>query len=520
MNLFYIVLFGVMVITSHVQAMKRPGQDLPEQPAKKIQLNEPLVAQEQQLNLLLNLPAELRQMILSFLYSAQKGTGAHYSTQQSKLFEVTKNIRNLMLVNKQYYEWLKRIEITGQIIQALASLYTRGSLLEAAFALGTKSASKWIGQQFTQNRSLQQEIMVWFFEAARYGKLDVIQFLLAAHSNLTIQLVNAQQNKMNGLMYAAQNGHASVVNQLIKAGSPLNVAIDGYMTALFLAALGGHTDIVKLLLQAEAVVEFDNSPITPLYVAAQHGHAQMVKWLLLAGANPNRVNLKEDNQTPLMIASRNGFFEVVELLLQHNADPNMQDILGRTALMIVAQTGFTNIARLLLHSGAKVYIQDTRGDTALLWAVRHNNSEIVDILLEHFANVNIKNKEEIFPLLVAVNVGNAQLAERLFRAGANINQTAQGMTALIGAAYYDKQELLKLLISKGADIHYQAPPQGYTALYYAILKGHLDIIKLLLNAGANPNIQTKKGTALSIAQASATKNKEEIIKMLQAHGAH
>ena len=59
-------------------------------------------------------------------------------------------------------------------------------------------------------------------------------------------------------------------------------------TPLHLAAEYGHKDVVKILLEAEAIVEkVDTYGWTPLQRALSNGHNDVVKVLLNKGANPN-----------------------------------------------------------------------------------------------------------------------------------------------------------------------------------------------------------------------------------------
>ncbi|KAH3098783.1 hypothetical protein KXW41_005747, partial [Aspergillus fumigatus] len=73
------------------------------------------------------------------------------------------------------------------------------------------------------------------------------------------------------------------------------------------------------------------------------------------------------------------------------------------------------------------------------------------------------------------------------------------------------QEIVKLLLDKGADVNVQGGEYG-NALQAASLEGHLEIVKLLLGTGADINAQGgENGSAL---QAASHKGYQEIVKLL------
>lgn len=112
-------------------------------------------------------------------------------------------------------------------------------------------------------------------------------------------------------------------------------------------------------------------------------------------------------------------------------------------------------------------------------------------------------------LRVAATLGKETLVERLLNEGADVNsggpatnRVPAGVTALMGATAQNYPKIVKLLISRGADIN-QADKGGATALIYTVWKGHKDLVKLLIEKGANVNARTKDGrTPLSVAEAS------------------
>jgi len=84
--------------------------------------------------------------------------------------------------------------------------------------------------------------------------------------------------------------------------------------------------------------------------------------------------------------------------------------------------------------------------------------------------------------------------------------------------YEGKEEIVKLLLNKGADANTQCGENG-TALQVAIHSGNKNITLALLRKGANVNaLGGRYGTALCAAL-SSYKGKEEIVKLLLDKGA-
>ena len=77
------------------------------------------------------------------------------------------------------------------------------------------------------------------------------------------------------------------------------------MNAFVIAAQEGHSSVVELLLKADGVDvnKATEDGATPLYIAAQNGHASVVELLLKAdGVDVNKGD--EDGATPLLLPLR------------------------------------------------------------------------------------------------------------------------------------------------------------------------------------------------------------------------
>jgi hypothetical protein len=86
-------------------------------------------------------------------------------------------------------------------------------------------------------------------------------------------------------------------------------------TPLCEACKHGHLDVVKLLIESEAVVDFEGgNRYTPLHYAAESGHLSIVQLLLEKGANLLRKTV--NNCTPYHLAFENNHDRVTELLCE------------------------------------------------------------------------------------------------------------------------------------------------------------------------------------------------------------
>lgn len=93
----------------------------------------------------------------------------------------------------------------------------------------------------TRNRNGETALSL----AAYQGKLPFVQRLVQAGADVNLY-------GWPPLIYAAFNGHAAVVDYLLKKGAEINATTANGSTALLFAARFGHIEVVELLLQNKA----------------------------------------------------------------------------------------------------------------------------------------------------------------------------------------------------------------------------------------------------------------------------
>ncbi|XP_074665645.1 GA-binding protein subunit beta-2 isoform X1 [Strix aluco] len=118
-------------------------------------------------------------------------------------------------------------------------------------------------------------------EAARKGEDDEVRKLMASGAPFTTDWLGTSP-----LHLAAQYGHYSTAEVLLRAGVSKDARTKVDRTPLHMAAADGHTHIVELLISNGADVNAkDMLKMTALHWATEHNHRDVVELLLRYGAD-------------------------------------------------------------------------------------------------------------------------------------------------------------------------------------------------------------------------------------------
>jgi uncharacterized protein len=260
------------------------------------------------------------------------------------------------------------------------------------------------------------------------------------------------------------------------------------------AATGGDDD-VDFAPQPENRAPEMWGGVTPLVFAARQGDIASVEVLLEHGAEVN--GQTEGGWTALLAAVQDRNYKLAQLLLEHGADPKIQNNGGWSPLYLAtdnrnieggdyptrkADMDHLAIIERLIERGADVNTRmhsstETRtifthqwlyedGATPFLRAAQSSDIELMRVLLEHGADPKLATDDGTTPLMVASGIGwvegvtyewsraaNVQTVEMLLDLGIDVNaRNAEGRTALMGAAHKGRNEIVQLLVDRGADL--------------------------------------------------------------------
>lgn len=95
----------------------------------------------------------------------------------------------------------------------------------------------------------------------------------------------------------------------------------------------------------------------------------------------------------------------------------------------------------------------------------------------------------------AIDTGDPKQLEEVLATGPLINSTdIHGATPLLRAACYNRVEVIKTLIDRGANVN-AVRVDGFTPLLIAAFFGHADVVRVLVESGADVTATTRFGTS-------------------------
>lgn len=309
--------------------------------------------------------------------------------------------------------------------------------------------------------------LIWLFGGVGIVALVaiVVSIVDFGRSSTTSRSETGCSRSSDAIVGAATNGDVDTIRSTIANHADFNKPDDHGYTALYCAVWAGQKESASVLLDAGANPNLYSTDWNgtgkdlPLRVAIEMGHSDLVTRLITGGADVNAVS---HDHTPLDMAIGRNDPGMTLTLLEHGADPNRSDNAGTPLAVAVADQADPQFVVLLVDHGADINAHDpTKNcpdlaksyaanradvhgcDTAIGVAAKAGNAAMVTALLDQGANPTAG--------IYAASVGNhIEVARTLLDRGADANGSG-GTTPVLYNALFDNQDLLDLLLSRGAD---------------------------------------------------------------------
>ncbi|KAJ3598271.1 hypothetical protein NHX12_001782 [Muraenolepis orangiensis] len=206
-------------------------------------------------------------------------------------------------------------------------------------------------------------------EAARVGQDDDVRTLMANGAPFTTDWLGTSP-----LHLAAQYGHHSTAEVLLRAGVSRDARTKVDRTPLHMAATEGHSSIVELLVRSGADINAkDMLKMTALHWAAQNGHRRAAELLLQHGADIH--SLSKFDKTP---------FDIDGMQNQINGNMNSE------SQIIIPAGGMVNLSDLV-HTTSTGKSEDALAaevvDSAIQHVVGDGGQRVITIVTDQHGNL-------------------------------------------------------------------------------------------------------------------------------------
>jgi ankyrin repeat protein len=310
------------------------------------------------------------------------------------------------------------------------------------------------------------------------------------------------------IMYLAQFGNLRMLIYLVENGADTTVtSTEGYNLeyyAKYSGSKGVMEYVSRLMKGKQEIDEDDEYVLQPRLLDAIKRNADLEVVKTIAGRLKTLNFGDHPTNSPLLMVCDVDHFnpDLIQLFVERGADVNYQSFSTRTPIVYLALNGALEMMKYLVSKGANPHVETRYGYRLDYYAKDSRVPEVIAYVNELLSKVSstmsqkqlegrllkaIKNNDdfdkikEICGHLKSLDFGTDEYDSPLF---------------MVCSADHFNPDLIKLFVEMGANVNYQPSHSGITAIMYLAYIGALDMVKYLVSVGANPHGKTKHGSDL------------------------
>jgi len=358
-------------------------------------------------------------------------------------------------------------------------------------------------------------------------------------------------SKWTPLMFACKYNRPKIAELLLQNGADGKIEDGGNKNAFLISIVNNSIDVVKNFIGKGIPLEIDNKNFWESFNELSKEGSPVLLRLLLETYSGIACS-KEELGFSLICAIQSGHLHSVELLLEYNPSLEEVDSDGKGPFLWAASMGSTEVGKILMDKNINRHLIDKSGKSPLFHAILCEKFEFAELIKTEAGIWDNLNDIEGNLLIKAVKNRRIDYVEYLIKAGNSVNKyNFQGITPVLMGAFTGELNMVKLLVSKGADLNLislgksdlnrgevsadvllndfesmlggeeEGPPEidldpGISILMYAVCSKNMSLIEYLIEKGVDLNAKDSRGeTPLTWA---ASRDDEKIVEMLESRG--
>lgn len=309
------------------------------------------------------------------------------------------------------------------------------------------------------------------FDAVEGGDLNILNHIIN-----NIDDINTVDNKgRTALFIAVLKENSEAAKFLITHGIDINITDKKRQNVLFNAVILGskNLDLIELMIDKKIKLNVkDNSENT------------LLDEILKIDAISKDLNSEYDNKYRLVNENRN-YLKLTTILIDHGLAVDRRDESGKTVLYKEVESANYDTIKFLMTSGADINAEDNDGKTVFFDACMKglSNLPMIEFLINNGIDIE---KKDLLERTIIDDLCEIVLIQQN-------NKRATSRRILDYNAEEDYFALLKRLLILKPKLN-TPKSNGRTVIFDLVTHQNLDLLKLLISAGADLNIVDNEGT--------------------------